>query len=506
MAFSTKAGRATKAHGATPIWEATRRIAYDADEEEDQISIQSTQQFSNPQSQRDLIESIQSMARNSPRLNQNKPRTERQPQRTSTNQDISASPRRENGTNKLEASTSSSKVDAASDAVSPTRKQTTSDPDDDWIICEPYDEERRWFQGYYGRFHKASDGVWCFTRAPKQPEGSIGHRPKKAQKPKTKFMDLPPEIRNTIYAYAVPERSVLIVRSHPKKEAQISEGYWSEEYVTRKPYRPRLRYEPEWNYTSDDFGNVTKLMLTCKQIKSEVESLFYSRIQFCFHSLKSLRSFLQRAPKGGIQAIRSIYIRQDGYGNSHVTEYQKYRERYYQGWEETCTQLGQMALNLQHLKLKVYDREWPCVLSGKDYTPAWGEAIMKSAPALLPKVEVRIYHKMIDRNQEVLKDLARRVEDSMMTKAGRDERDRVETEYVFSQIAARKAAKEKKELQRIAKLNAPPPPTELVISMDDIQKQVSKTSVATNKVRNKGLDKFHKIERGVYNFDVEQYN
>lgn len=511
MQSSRRAGNANKVQKANPRWERTRRVAYDPEEEEDQPSVQSVQPTPNSKNQHDvepLIKPIQDVARDCPTPDQSRPRNARQYQETSAIQTAAKSRQRERRTKAPEASASSPKIDVATNADDSTPNQALNDPNDNWIICERYDENSHWHRGYYGDFHKAPDGVWEFTPAAKQPKGSLGYRPRRSRKRKTKFTDLPPEIRNTIYGYAVPERRVLIVRRHPKKEARELEGFWSDEHITHKPRQSRLMYEPEQDHTSEDFGSALKLLLTCKQIKGEVETFLYSQIQFCFYSLKPLRSFLHTAPENGIQAIRSVYIRQDGYGNPRATENQRYREKYYQRWMETCAQLGQKATSLEHLKLSICDKEWPAILSGKEYTPVWGEAFLKSAPALLPKVEIRVHHKMVDRNQEVLKDLARRVEDSMMTHEGRQERDRIETEAALAEIAARKAeiaarkaAKEERERQRLAKLNAPPPPTELVISMDDIQKEINKTSVV-NKVRSKGLDKFSKLDTSMYGFEV----
>lgn len=493
MPSFASSSRAIGAHKARPRWETTRRVAYDADEEDAQTPLQPFQSGWNPQTHvKPLTESNQNVNRSCARLKQSRRRSDSRPRENPASQNGPKPQQRRDRTKVLGTPTLSPKLNAAVSAGSSAPNQEAKNPNDDWIICERYKERPGWQQGYYGGFFKTSDGIWDFKAARRQPEGSLGYFPKPKSKPKTEFTDLPPEIRNTIYQYAIPKRSVLILRRHPNKEAEDSKRYWSEEHVTRRPRQSRLMYEPEWNQTSEDFGAAVKLMLTCKRIRTEVETFLYSGIQFCFHDLKSLRSFLRTAPKSGIGAIRSVFIRQEGYGNARAVEHQQYRERYYKGWEQACAQLGEKVTNLQHLKLMVRDREWPCVLSGKEYTPAWGESILKSAPALLPKVEVRVHHKMIDRNQEVLKDLARRVEDRMMTLAGREERDRIEAERVLAQIAARKAAKEEKERRRLAKLNAPPPPTELVISMDDIQKHVGK-SVVVNKVRREGLDKFTKI-------------
>lgn len=503
MSITTGTSCVSRKYGLNPPWAITHRVVYDIDDDEDQQCIKCE---SSPPPRCDLsslVESTDPPARSSPRLKKRPSEASSQIRAKSSTLSTSKVQYTNDQPKNSEAPAPTVEASPSTNTCYHASNEPLKDWRDDWIFSGP-DLLSRWHQGYYGKWFEV-EGTWQFTRDRVQPRGSIHYKTPKVRKPRTTFMSLPPEIRNNIYEYAIPERSVLISRTHPKKEARSLQNYWSEEHVAQNPLRSRLTHKPEWNYTSGDFANAINLLLTCKEIKHEVETFFYSRLLFCFYSLKSLRHFLHIAPKTGIQSIRRAFIKQDGYGNPQMTENQKYRDRYYQSWENVCTLFGQMVPHVKHLKLKVFDREWPCVLSGREYAPAWKASILKTAPALLPKVEVRIHHKMIDRNPEVLKDLARRVEDSMMTQAGREHRDRLETERVLADVAARRAAKEEKERKRKAKLSAAPPPTELVISMHDIQKQANKVSAA-NKVRSKGLEKFGRVDRSIYNFDVERYD
>lgn len=366
---------------------------------------------------------------------------------------------------------------------------------DEWII-EEFDYTSRWYMGYHGRWVQLGEKSWQFNHSRHQPKGSLGYTPPYAPRRKVTFMSLPPEIRNTVYEYAIPERAVLIKRTHPKRETRTRPKSWADEDVA-VPLRSRLIHELELGYYSTDFVDALSLLLTSKKVKHEVETFLYSSLLFCFHSLKSLRRFLRVASKSGLKSMRKLYIVQDGYGNSQLTVDQQYRERYYQNWEKVYTQVGQMAPHIRHLKLGIYDTDWPSQLSGKAYNPTWKPAILKVAPELLPKVEVRVQHKMLDQNKEVLRDLARWVEDSMMTQEGRDKRNRRETERVLAEISACKAAREEKERKRQAKLNAPPPRSELTISMNDVQNQVNKAP-ASKKFRSKGLEMYEKVESTIY--------
>ena len=89
------------------------------------------------------------------------------------------------------------------------------------------------------------------------------------------------------------------------------------------------------------------------------------------------------------------------------------------------------------------------------------------APRRLPKVEVKLSHHMVHRTDMALQELARRLENDMMTQGGQDERDLMETEQVLKELAGRKAAKEAKAAARAAKLRAP---GSLTIIDEDIKK------------------------------------
>lgn len=479
----------------TPIrrWEATRRVAYDADADEDEVR-QVTQSSDNPPAPTELAIPIRSTEALAQRLSQNRSRVAH---RIGAESSTAKLPETRNPEKQLRRP---QHPPAFTNAEAKAKNDQSSSSNAGWFSRDEWITEEL---DYTSRSRDYNNRQAELAHVqPRKPSGFITHI---VYKQKITFMSLPPEVRNTIYDYTIPERSVLITRTRPKREARGKKRCWSDEYAVSQPARSRLTHEPEWNYTSEDFVNAINLLLTCKKVKAEVETFLYSRILFCFHSLKSLRRFLHTASRSGIHSMRRLFIMQDGYGNSYMTVDQKFRERYYRSWENVCTLLGKLAPNLKHLKLKVFDREWPSELSGKGYAPVWKHSILKSAPTLLPKVEVQIHHQMIDQNEEVLRDLARCVENSMMTQEGCNDRDRLETERVLAEINARKAAREERERKKRAKLNAPPPPTELIISMDDIQKQAQKAPLV-KKYRSKGLEKYDKIDRSIYSFHVERYD
>lgn len=481
-------------------WEGTRRIAYDAEEDEDERLARIDPTLKAQPDLTRLIKSTEALARSTPRLKDNRRPTDDRIQ-TKLSHSRSLKLRNSTGPSKRPQTPARSATSTEN-----TKNKSLDDaaelPKEEWIL-EEFDYSSRWWHGYYGRWVMLAERNWQFSHARVQPEGSLGYVPPIVRKPKATFTSLPPEIRNAVYEYVIPERNLLITRTHPNKEARTQTKCWSEDNVVASRQRSRLTHEPEWTYTSEELLTAINLLLTCKKVKGEVETFLYSRILFCFHSLKSLRRFLHTASASGIQSMRKIFIAQDGYGNSFLTADQRFRGRYYKSWEKVCTLVGQMAPNLKHIKLKVYDREWPSELSGKDYAPIWKTAILKTAPVLVPRVEVRIHHQMIDHNKEVLSDLARRVEDSMMTQEGRDDRDRLETVRVMAEIDARKAAKEERERKKRVRLNAPPPRTELVISMDDIQKQANNTQTV-KKLRSKGLERYDRTAPNVYSLQPEQ--
>lgn len=388
------------------------------------------------------------------------------------------------------------------DETSANAQPTPAATDDCWVKSESLDAPRVDGQP---ALHDGQPGIWrCLSNAPYSshktwvfvpdkvpaPKGKVSRtkRRKSKRKAKTGFLSLPGELRNEIYKYLIPECRILITCNKPNKELSRAKNVWSEQNVEHKRPRPRLCHLLDLNQVEQGLGITKDLLLACKQVRYDVELYLYSRTTFCFSSTKALHRFLNTASKPGLQAIRNLEILHKGYGLPEMTEHQRYRDKYYERWTKACMQVGEQLSGLQYLKLEAHMRDWPCDLASAVPNTPWRKACLQMAPRRLPKVEVKLCHHMIHRNDMVLKELARRLENDMMTQDGQDDRDRVETEQVLKDLAAKRAAKEARAAARAAKLKAP---QSLTISQADIQ-QSKPTSV---KVCRKGnLDKYSSVD------------
>lgn len=331
--------------------------------------------------------------------------------------------------------------------------------------------------------HNGQPGVWhCLMDAPyssrkewifipdKQTSTMPNPRPRKNRESKGKinFLSLPGELRNEIYRHIIPECRVLIVQTKPNKEMERQKKIWSEEGVSHKRSRSRLGHLLDVGQISEGLGITMNLLLACQQVMNDVELYLYSRTTFCFSSAKVLTKFLDTASKPGLRAIQKVEILHKGYANPELTNHRVYRDRYYSRWSRTCTQVGEELIGLQHLKLEAHLRDWPCELSAQPLNDTWRKACLQMAPRRLLKVEVKLHHIMIHRNTMVLKELAHKLENDMMTLEGQMDRDRAETVQVLLELEAKKATKEAKAKARLARQKPPP---ELTITEEDIKHQ-----------------------------------
>ncbi|KAK5101582.1 hypothetical protein LTR70_000691 [Exophiala xenobiotica] len=332
--------------------------------------------------------------------------------------------------------------------------------------------------------HNGQPGTWrCVSDAPytshktwffvpdkvPAPKGRVP-RPRKRKsksKGKTTFLSLPGELRNEIYKYLIPECRILITSNKPNKELAQAKKVWSEQQVEHKRPHLRLSHLLDLSQAEQGLGITKNLLLACKQVRNDVELYLYSRTTFCFSATKALHRFLNTASKPGLRAIRKLEILHKGYGHPELTEHQVFQDKYYERWSKVCTQVSEDLSGLEHLKLEAHMRDWPCDLVSAVPNTPWRKACLQMAPRRLLKVEVKLSHDMIHRNDMALKELARRLENDMMTQEGQDERDLWETEQVLMELAARKAAKEAKAAARAAKLRAP---GSLTITDEDIKK------------------------------------
>lgn len=297
----------------------------------------------------------------------------------------------------------------------------------------------------------------------------------------TTFLSLPGEIRNQIYNLVVPE-------SHALLSCHSAKSGWSER---RKYRRLSCKLDDEEN-DRQKLWTACDLLLTCKQVRVDIELYLYARTTFFFADIKATRMFLGTASKPGMRAIQKVQISHEGYAEPTQACDRIWRQKYYNSWFETCCKLGEALTGLEHLKVDAQIHDWPFDFTS-DNAPAhlWREALLRITPKKIQKVEINLFHHMIHRNDHVLRDLAHRLEDDMLTVKGRDERDRLETlqvlQHIQQQREASKAAKEK--IKRMLAL-AERPACQITITRDEtmLHKQIPR------KHRTSGLEHFARLQ------------
>lgn len=356
-------------------------------------------------------------------------------------------------------------------------------------------------QGQRGRWHLSSEAPyshqqnWVFIPDEEPTTKRSRQRPRKKQKDRVSFSSLPGELRNKIYAHAIPECRILITATKPNKEMAKLKSTWSEQDVHHKRPKTKLNHVLDTDQIYQGFALTISLLLTCRKIRDDVELYLYSRTTFCFQSNNVLERFLNTASKPGLRAIRKLEIDHQGYSNPEASKDRIFREKYYAKWMKTCTQVGNALTGLEELKLDAILRKWPCEFAAlNESNDMFKKACLQLAPRRIMKVKVTLQHPMIQNNRNVLIDLAHALEDQLMTKEGKEARDNWEHEQVVKAIeATKKAAKEARAKARRAKLLASKPLKPLSITKEETA--IHKAMPV--KVYNKGLEKFHRIDTSV---------
>lgn len=247
------------------------------------------------------------------------------------------------------------------------------------------------------------------------------------------FLELPGEIRNKIYELVIPRSHVLVSGSHPKKEFQRSQKY------SLNPMRkaPRYRLSGRILTIDDPYADPLGLLRTCVQVNWEATPLFYSKTTICFHDLKTIHKFLNAAPPLGLNDVRSLSLAISTYGEPQLTQDCKWKQKHDQKWYNTCWRLAESLPKLQRLKLDLRLATWPTQLS---VNADWTAPLMRLKKNGLHRVRLALRHYRF--NESRLSMAARKLEDSMMTEEGRDERDLREALQAVREMELERARKE----------------------------------------------------------------
>ena len=214
------------------------------------------------------------------------------------------------------------------------------------------------------------------------------------------FLQLPGELRNKIYDYAI-EKGLYVIQWINRNQKSKSLTY---KYLRRSqpsspseqtgpmlaPDAARRRRSLDFHHrrsinkhlSEDDLGlGLTTLLLVCKQMSEEAASALYSKCMFYFHSLGSLRFFLDHLRPATMKSIRKIGLNYRAYGNPLKSEHQRWKEKHDRLWETLCWRIADncpltqlqlhLTLNKSPMSFAPFDCVDPFDLGAQWIRPLW---------------------------------------------------------------------------------------------------------------------------------------
>ncbi len=204
------------------------------------------------------------------------------------------------------------------------------------------------------------------VRLPQEPSTSraLRHYKREGRFP---FLDLPGELRNKIYDYAITKEHYAIewvgntqksksltyrlprpTGAHPPKlEPGAAQRRRLLDYHHRRVHATHLAED-------DVHPGPTVLLFVCKSMSDEAASVLYSKCMFHFHGLRALRHFLDNLRPLTTKSITRLALTYDAYGHPVKTEDQRWKEKHDRLWEQLCWRVADNCPLIQlSLKLKL---------------------------------------------------------------------------------------------------------------------------------------------------------
>lgn len=192
------------------------------------------------------------------------------------------------------------------------------------------------------------------------------------------FLDLPGELRNKIYDYAITKEHYAIewvgntqksksltyrlprpTRAHPPK---LEPGAARRRRLLDYHHR---RVHPTHLAEDDVHPGPTVLLFICKSISEEAASVLYSKSMFHFHGLRALRHFLHHLRPGTTKSITRLALTHQAYGHPVKTEDRRWKEKHDHLWEQLCWRVTDNCSLIQ-LSLKLRLPRSPTLFSAFD--------------------------------------------------------------------------------------------------------------------------------------------
>ena len=223
------------------------------------------------------------------------------------------------------------------------------------------------------------------------------------------FLELPGELRNKIYDYAIPcESYVLDWVNHKQKSHSLT---------YRLPYRgkafaPRLdsavveRRRATRNLRNPVRGiimqdvyrgaNAVSLLWVCRKMYPEAASMFYSKSTFIFTHLGTLRHFLNNLTATDKAAITRLTLKYQTYGHPAKTENAVFKQKHDKSWEDLCWRVADECPSLTNLVLDLNLKRCPITFGPLEaahlggFTTKWMQALWAFEDRNLKRLGLRL--------------------------------------------------------------------------------------------------------------------
>jgi hypothetical protein len=307
---------------------------------------------------------------------------------------------------------------------------------------------------------------------------------------------LPAEIRNKIYDLVLPERRVSIADNHPQKEL----WKWQNTHeILRGPY-PRYHFRGEILTRDESESHRTNLniLLTTKQVSEEAQACLFGKTTFVFRTTRTFNKFLDFIPANCKTSITSIEVFKHCYGEVVWTKDTKWKRKADQDWSDCCDRIADELTSLKQFNLWLKIADWPVQLKP---TADWAQPLLNiGAKRELERVNIILRHKMFAPARTDA--LARTLSDKMMTKLGREEREKEEAIEAVRELQRKEAelAKVKIEVSK-KRQNVVIAIPAATIEADQKRQQQKKASAAgagnlkagVNLSKSKGLNEYYRV-------------
>ncbi|CAD6585808.1 MAG: hypothetical protein ASARMPREDX12_002949 [Alectoria sarmentosa] len=178
------------------------------------------------------------------------------------------------------------------------------------------------------------------------------------------FLELPGELRNKIYDYAIVKQYYEIewVDNNQKNKSltyrlpRLGRAYGP--HLESGAARRRRQFDYSRRVPSQKqlaegsiFPGPAALLVVCSRMHKEACSVFYSKSTFTFHGLGALRQFLNYLSPIATESLTRLAIKYRAYGEPNRTEDQIWKAKHDRLWEDLCWRIADRCSSLTRLSL-----------------------------------------------------------------------------------------------------------------------------------------------------------